>query len=132
MWTWLSLLTAMQSIGTYMMLIRKEQGPLFCKHFTDYLTTSNKHTKISLLGLIKGYKVNMVNSEDIQKIYFQLLSIAETLYLLDNNILPVDVDVLNNYIIIYTTTSCTDFNDLFINLKKQRSLSIGIILSYLN
>ena len=97
-------------------------GPLFFKILTDYMTASDERTKESLLKSVKAYKITSVPGEDIQIAYNQLLATAETLVVLCDGILPPDM--IKFYLTILTTTSCTDFNDQFLDLKKQLQYSL--------
>ena len=94
-------------------------GPLFLKLLTDYLTASYEQTKESLLKFNEVYKITNVAREDIQIAYNQLLVAAKTLCVLNDGFLPPDM--IKFYLTILTTTtttSCTEFNKQFLDLKK--------------
>ena len=100
----------------------QQGGPLFLKLLTDYLTTSDEQTKESLLKSIKAYKITNVAREDIQIAHNQLLATAKTLIVLNDGALPPNM--INHYLSIFTTTSCTEFNEQFLDLKKQLQYSL--------
>ena len=84
---------------------------------TDYLTASDEQTKESLLKSNKAYKITNIAEEDIQIAHNQLLATAETLCVLIDGVLPPNM--IKHYLTILTTTSCTKFNEKFLDLKKQ-------------
>ena len=97
-------------------------GLLFLKILIDSLTASDEQTEESLLKSIKAYKITNVAGGDIQLANNQLLATAETLCVLNAGVLPPDM--IRHYLTILTTTSCTEFNEQFLDLKKQLQYSL--------
>ena len=89
--------------------VNQRGGPLFLKILIDHLTTSDNCPKESLLKSVKVYKITSIGIKDIQQAYNQLLAVAETLYVLNDNVLPPNM--IKVYLEIFTTTSCTKFNE---------------------
>ena len=102
--------------------VYQQVEPLFLKILTDFLTISNDRTKESLLKSIKAYKITNIAGEDIQITHNQLLVTAKTLCVLNDGVLPPDM--IKHYLTILTTTSCTEFNEQFLDLKKQLQFSL--------
>ena len=68
--------------------VNQRGGSLFLKIITDHLTASDERTKESLLKSIKAYNNTTIDAKYIQIVYNQLLTTAETLIVLNDNILP--------------------------------------------
>jgi hypothetical protein len=93
-------------------------GPLFYKLPNDETTTNSDSNKKALLTIVDTYKIQVsCIGERIPDVVDLFQSITDTVYALHDDSLPDEY--VDKLIVIFTTTSVPDFNDLFDVLKKQ-------------
>ena len=93
-------------------------GPLFFKLLNDETTTTSESNKKALITIVDTYKIRVsCKGERIPDVVDLFRSITDTVYALHDDSLPEEY--VDKLIILFTTTSVPDFNDLFDVLKKQ-------------
>jgi hypothetical protein len=93
-------------------------GPLFFKLLNDETTTNSDANKKALITIVDTYKIRVsCKGERIPDVVDLFRSITDTVYALHDDSLPDEY--VDKLIVIFTTTSVPDFNDLFDVLKKQ-------------
>jgi hypothetical protein len=93
-------------------------GPLFYKLLNDETTTNSDSNEKALITIVDTYKIRVsCIGERIPDVTGLFQSITDTVYALHDDSLPDEY--VYKLIVIFTTTSVPDFNDLFDVLKKQ-------------
>jgi hypothetical protein len=93
-------------------------GPLFFKLLNDETTTNSDANKKALITIVDTYKIRVsCKGERIPDVVDLFRSITDTVLALHDDSLPDEY--VDKLIVIFTTTSVPDFNDLFDALKKQ-------------
>jgi hypothetical protein len=93
-------------------------GPLFFKLLNDETTTTSESNKKALITIVDTYKIRVsCKGERIPDVVDLFRSITDTVYALHDDSLPEEY--VDKLIVLFTTTSVPDFNDLFDVLKKQ-------------
>jgi hypothetical protein len=97
---------------------RCQGGPLFFKLLNDETTTNSEANKKALITIVETYKIrSSCKGERIVDVVDLFHSITDTVYALHDDSLPDEY--VDKLISLFTTTSVTEFNDLFEVLKKQ-------------
>jgi hypothetical protein len=94
-------------------------GPLFFKLLNDETTTNSDANKKALITIVDTfYKIRVsCKGERIPDVVDLFQSITDTVFALHDDSLPDEY--VDKLIVIFTTTSVPDFNELFDALKKQ-------------
>jgi hypothetical protein len=97
---------------------RSRGGPLFFKLLNDETTTNSDSNKKALITIVDTYKIRVsCKGERIPDVIDLFRSITDTVYALHDDKIPDEY--VDKLIVIFTTTSVPEFNDLFEVLKKQ-------------
>jgi hypothetical protein len=92
-------------------------GPLFFKLLNDETTTNSDANKKALITIVYTYKIRVsCKGERIPDVVDHFRSITDTVFALHDDTLPDEY--VDKLIVLFTTKSVPDFNDLFDVLKK--------------